>query len=977
MGFQFDIDWQSAGIGYGGGLLTGYAIYQSRHVINAIRKGLTSQADSAQSFATMGGDRRYTNELTKYAQHAHLFNQAVELGDILVEPRFIPNREIATVIEEEGERRNPFEAVPIVPDHPSLHQPYNINTISIEDLGRGDRAVALLGQSGSGRTTALHSIALWSMGKIQFSKAPDMVQERLKEEDEQLSRQERDERAKALVAIEQRAKEQLREESGADVGEELQSAFIPPFRRMAPIYIHLANVRLGNSWRGQVDPAEPLIRALQYQTGRITSKTVPRKIYRFLNEGVCLLLLDGLDELSPADQLQKLAWLRALLDVYNQNFMIVTGSTQGYGMLQQIGFTPVYQRPWSYQDTKMYVQKLSTRWGDITNQRRLTIDEDQQAELFKGLWGLNPFETTMKIRSQLVNDEHDPEHDDFAGWTHDYLSHAFEDAEDALPMMAHAAQLQLDHHFFTLTEWADIEIAEESGKPVRSKSTPTDTQTVSESFESDFAEEFGSSSANDDDFEADFDTFRADTGDDDFDEFGVEDEETDFSDFEEAELSSSSSAYTFESSSENAVDGADATEEDPKDETKEDRQIRRSVAKLLSTMLKIGLIERYRGNQYRFRDSHIAGYLASQTLVTADKKVLREKALKPNWSQAIAFASAQMDISPAVEVKMQSQTNILHTNILDVAHWLRYADDLVEWRNKYLTYLGQMLVAPSQYLTSRERIAAALVTTRDPNSRKIFGRGTKHDNPDVKRLSILALGVFQQADLMDNLSYFLDDATDEVRVAAALALGNLHTEEAHNLLLEELMETNYESVQQVISETFADDPEFGYQTLWELLNDDKYKDRVRVRRAAVLGVKRLRTDWSLIEIYRIYVESQQWYVQSTAQLAFTELQSQRNKGAQSYPQITTLPWLREWSLTLEDESATEASGIELLNRAMRESDPMIRYLATSNSGQLGVYENMPDIYKLLSDQEDAIRDTAFRALVDLQMKMGYPLPIPS
>lgn len=960
MGFQFDIDWQSAGIGYGGGLLTGYVLYQSRHVLNAVRRSLSSQADSAQSFATMGGDRRYTNELTKYAQHAHLFGNTVELGDILIEPRFIPNREVATVIEEEGERRNPFEAVPLVPDHPSLHQPYNVNTIDIADLGYGDRAVALLGPSGSGRTTTLHAIALWSMGKIEFSKPHDPVQERLQEINNQLSRQERDERAKTMVAIEQRAKEQLREELGAEVGEEMRGAFVPPFRRMAPIYVHLANVRLGNRWRGNVDPAEPLIRAVQYQTGRITSKTVPRKIYRFLNEGVCLLLLDGLDELSPTDQQQKIAWLRAFLDEYNQNFIIVVGPTCGYGMLQQIGFTPVYQRPWSYLDTKTYVEKLSNRWGDIVNQRRVTIDEDLQSEILPSLWGLNPFETTMKVRTQLVNGEYDPEFDDFSEWTRDYLSSTFEDAEDAIPMMAHAAQLQLDHNFFTLKEWADIEIAEESGKPIRNQPTSEETEVLNESFDDDFEAEFGAES-------------EEDSGYDPFSEDSLND---DFSVFEEAEVAEDFSD-TFESSDEDGLDKDDAIEEEPKDETKEDRQIRRAVGKLLSTMLKVGLIERYRGNQYRFRDAYVAAYLASQTLINADSSALMKKALQPNWSQAIAFASPYVDISDAVEVKMQSATDILHTNILDVAHWLRYADELAEWRNKYLNYLGQMLVAPSQYLTSRERIAAALVTTRDPNIRKIFGRGSQHPNPDVKRLSVLALGVFQQSDLIDNLSYFLDDGNDEVRVAAALAIGNIHTEESHNLLAEELLESNFESVQQAITETFADDPEFGYEFLWELLNDEKYKDRVRIRRAAVLGVKRIRTDWSLVEIYRIYVESQQWYVQSTAQLAFTERQSQRNKGAQTYPQITTLPWLREWSLDLEDESAAEASGVELLNMAMHESDPMIRYLATSNSGQLGVYENMSDIYNLLGDQEDAIRDTAYRALVDLQMKMGYPLPVPS
>lgn len=970
MGFQFDIDWQSAGIGYGGGLLTGYAMYQSRHILSAIRRALTSQADSAQSFATMGGDRRYTNELTKYAQHAHLFHGTIELSDILIEPRFIPDREVATAVDEEQERGNPFDTVPIVPDHPSLHQSYNINTFNIEELGYGDRAVALLGQPGSGRTTALHTIALWSMGKIEFHKPHDAVQERLTEEDQQLSRQDRDDRLKAQVAIEQRAKEQLREELGMDVGEEMHSAFIPPFRQMAPIYIHLANIRLGNRWRGNVDPAEPLIRALQYQTGRVTSKTVPRKIYRFLNDGVCLLLLDGLDELLPADQQQKIAWLRAFLDQYNQNFIIVAGPTCGYGMLQQVGCTPVHLRPWSYQDTKTYVEKISTHWGQIVNQRRLTIDEDRQSELLTDLWGLSPFETTMKIRTQLVDDEHDPEHDDFPAWTHDYITSAFEDAEDALPMMAHAATLQLDNNFFTLKEWADIEIAQESENPLRSQPLKEKQQDVEESLDEDFDDDFGSSSTDDDE---DFGTNSIEDG---FDEFDAsDDEEDDFSQFEEATVADNTSDI-IKFSDDDSLDEGDTDEEDSKDETKEDRQIRRTVGKLLSTMLKVGLIERYRGNHYRFRHSHVAGYLASQTLANSDQTVLVGKATKTNWSQAIAYASSQTDITPIVEAKMTTPTDILHTNILDVAHWLRYADDLVEWRNKYLTYLGQMFVAPSQYLTSRERIAAALVTTRDPNARKIFGRGAQHDNPDVKRLSILALGVFQQQDLMDNLSYFLDDSTDEVSVAAALAIGNMHTEEAHTLLSEELLETNSESVQQAITETFSDNPEFGYEILWELLNDDKYKDSVRVRRAAVLGVKRLQTDWSLIQIYQTYVDSQQWYVQSTAQHAFTERQSQRNKGAQGYPQITTLPWLREWSLDLEDESATEASGVELLNMAMRESDPIIRYLATSNSGQLGVYENMADIYSLLNDQEDAIRDTAYRALVDLQMKMGSPLPIP-
>ncbi len=953
----FDIDLQSAGIGYGAGLLTGYALYQSRHILSAIRNSLNSQVDSAQSFATMGGDRRYVNELTKYALNAHLFHDKVDLSDILIEPRFIPDRELKVSVDEDDALRKPFEVVPFVPDHPYLHQPYNINTITIEELGYGDRAIALLGLPGSGRTTALMAIALWSMGKVEFSPPHDPVEERINEEEAELSREEREERAKTRVAIQQRAKEQVREDLGVDISEIDSSVFVSPFRQMAPIYIHLANVRLSSrSWRGDVDPAEPLIRALQYQTGNITSKTIPRKIYRFLDDGVCLLLLDGLDELPAAEQQQKIAWLHALMDEYSQNFIIVTGSARGYGGLQHAGFTPIHLRPWSYQETKTYIEKLTTNWSDIIDQRRVTVDEEQKQELIHNTWGLNPFETTLKIRSQLLDAEFDSEFNDYSSWMYQYMTSQFEDTEDAISMMVNAAELQLDKHFFTLNEWVDIELALEGQTTTQAVGT---TDQIDD--DDDFAEFEDSSTTFADEFEQELgDPFDSD--DDDFSEF----EDADFADH-----------TTSGSMSENVdeVEEAEASEEDVKDETKEARQIRRTVNKLLSQLIKHRLVQRYQGNRYRFRQVYIASYLASQNLIRADETILAEKANNPQWAQAIAYASSGMDISLAVETKMSNSTDILYNNILDVVQWLRYSDNLVEWRNKYLNYLGQMFVAPSQYMTGRERIAAALITTRDNAISKIFGRGTQHTNADVRRLSILGIGVLQQENFLNNLTAFLNDPEDNVKISSALAIGNIHTEEAVEILSSELFDTQSERVQQAITETFADKPDMGYEILWELLNEKEYKEMLRVRRAAVYGVHRLRTTWALEELYRTYLNEQQWFVKQTAQTAFVDRQSQKNKGAHGYPQVITLPWLQEWSAELDDENAIEASGKQLLNMAMREPEVVVRFLATTASGQLAVYENIPDLYQLLNDQEAVIRDTAYQALSDLQLRMGQPLPL--
>jgi HEAT repeat protein len=951
----FDIDLQSAGIGYGAGILTGYAIYQSRHVLGAIRNSFSSQVDSAQSLASMGGDRRYVNELTKHAMQSHLFGKHVDLSDILIEPRFIPDRELTLTLEDDEVRRDPFEVVPIIPDFPYLHQPYNMKTVGLPELGFGDRAIALLGLPGSGRTTALLSIALWSMAKIEFSTTDDPVEQRIADEQAELSREERDERAKTQIAIEQRAKEQLREELGVDITDVKQNAFVSPFRQMAPIYVDLANVRLG---RGDIDPAEPLIRAVQYQTGNITSKTVPRKIYRFLDDGVCLLLLDGLDHLPPSEQRQKTAWLHALLDEYSQNFVIVTGHARGYGMLQQAGFTPVHLRPWSHQDNKSYVKKLSNNWGDIVGQRRVSIDDEQQETVTQELWGLNPFETTMKVHSRLQDGEYDDEVDDYGKWVGNYLRKQFDDADDAMPMMANAAYLQLEHHFFKLNDWVEVEINEENYTPAPTAQVEEDEETEVDEFDSDEETLHDPRATFADEFEQELD-----------DPFGSfeDDADEDFAMFESADHEDND-ALSDDESDENE-------EETSKDETKEARQIRRSVNKLLSTMIKAGLVERYQGRRYRFKSSYICSYLASLKLQQATEATLVEKANQSNWLQAIAFTSMNRDIQPVVEAKMSAPTDIIYSNILDVVYWLRYSEDLAEWRNRYLNYLGQMFVAPSQYKAGRERIAAALATTRDPVVRKIFGRGVQHDNVDVRRLSLLALGIFQEDDMLDNLSAYLSDASEDVQVASTLAIGNIHTEDADTLLSQELFSTSSERVQQCIAEIFADKPDVGYEVLWELLNDDEYKAQLRIKRAAVLGVKRINTSWALEEIYRTYLNEEQWYVKSTAQAAFAEKQSQRSKGIQAYPQITTLVWLRDWSIEQEDEALAEASGIELLNLAMRQPQSKLRELATTTSGQLGVYENIPDIYRLLNDQEDTIRDVAYRALGDLQLRMGKPLPL--
>src|SRR5690606_16684212 len=260
-------------------------------------------------------------------------------------------------------------------DHPYMHAVYNLETLTIGDLATGDRALALLGLPGSGRTTALLSIAMHSLGQLRFLEAEDKIQRNLDEEEAALSDKERAARIKERNLIEQRARERLKDEHGISFEQFGSGKNTAPagnvFNRLMPVYVHLANVTIDTAEFGsEIDPAEPLIRAVQSQVGRVTASTLPRNLYNRLNEGEALLLIDGLDELSAAEQTEKLIWLRQLLSQYDRNFFIIVGAAQGYGPLIDLGLAPVFLRPWDDQMIETVITRWATAWPRIAGKGR-------------------------------------------------------------------------------------------------------------------------------------------------------------------------------------------------------------------------------------------------------------------------------------------------------------------------------------------------------------------------------------------------------------------------------------------------------------------------------------------------------------------------------------------------------------------------------------------------------------------------------
>ena len=450
MGF----DAQNFGIGLVAGWVSAYVVYRFRRQISFAATSARSQASNVQNYATRSADGRYIKDLIDLAQKSHLAGHYARLTDLLVEPRFIPPQELAGPPNDEV-IPSVFNIVPQVPDHPYLHAVYNLETLSIDDLATGDRALALLGLPGSGRTTALLTIALHSLGQVRFQQLEDLVQRNLDAEEAALTDKERAERVKARERIAQLAREELSEKGVSfdvdDRGDEVAS-----FNRMFPIYVHMANVNVSpDEFGSEIDPAEPLVRAVQSQVGPITARSLPSNMYRRLNQGYALLLIDGLDDLPLAERKEKTAWLRALVDQYRDNFIIVAGTPTGYAPLAQMGLTPIHLRPWNDLDIRMLVQRWSSTWPMIGGTRRRPANRPDEATLSRARTNnraLPPADLTFKVWAALADDTEIP---GTQGWLTAYLARhlpARESMETLLPQLARIAALQLDEGFITLAQ---------------------------------------------------------------------------------------------------------------------------------------------------------------------------------------------------------------------------------------------------------------------------------------------------------------------------------------------------------------------------------------------------------------------------------------------------------------------------------------------------------------------------------------------
>lgn len=384
-----------------------------------------------------------------------------------------------------------------------------------------------------------------------------------------------------------------------------------------------------------------------------------------------------------------------------------------------------------------------------------------------------------------------------------------------------------------------------------------------------------------------------------------------------------------------------------------------------------GLFRRAAGHTMVFRHTLLRDYFAAEALIQdMTPQRVAELGAEPRWQYAFRVAAGHTDITGAVARKLSSFTDVLLSNVLAIANWVPFAAEDAKWREEILKRITAVLLAPSQYRSLREWAMAALIASHDINLIPIFRQAVRSGSPSVRRLGCLGLGALNAENAIADLRPMLVDDERDVQVAAGMALGAIGTEAALEVMVQGLLEGS-EGLRQVIAQSLAGIAVEGHN----ILRDAAEHEHIMVRRAAVFGLARIPANWSVILLYNMMINDEEWYVRSAAEDQFIIARNPEREGPQRQPYAHELPWLFKWAQNVGADEVTQPEQVQdLLIQVLRDKRPRLRMLAAQTIGRIGLVKGTKPLYAMLMDAEPRVRSAAYESLGLLEMRTRLELP---
>lgn len=276
-------------------------------------------------------ETRLKNDVYRFAQKQHLAASLFSLDEIAIVPKILTPIIQASKTIEQAPTDSVSLSVPYIPDWPELASIYRASTMTLIEALQGGANIILAGHPGSGKTVAL----AWLASQLSQNRSGVGILE-------------------GLLPL--------------YVHAQVMQHFLPVKEEDFPEGLE-ANAgtkphddRHMNQEYSPTDAVDILIKSIKSYTSTLTISRLPGLIRGALEKQRAILLLDGMDEISPARASAITKYIKSLLKIYPKLRIVAASSYEDLAGLPELGFCLLGLASWGDEERAAFLSRWSRLW---------------------------------------------------------------------------------------------------------------------------------------------------------------------------------------------------------------------------------------------------------------------------------------------------------------------------------------------------------------------------------------------------------------------------------------------------------------------------------------------------------------------------------------------------------------------------------------------------------------------------------------
>jgi hypothetical protein len=405
--------------------------------------------------------------------------------------------------------------------------------------------------------------------------------------------------------------------------------------------------------------------------------------------------------------------------------------------------------------------------------------------------------------------------------------------------------------------------------------------------------------------------------------------------------------------------------------TRKSEKVQASSLDLITKMVESSLLTQHRNNRMRFTHPVFGGYLAGKALASFKSDALLDQ---PPWIGkylALHFLAAVGDATPLVNKLLSIVDRPLSRNLLTPARWLRDAPRQMAWCGEVMAKLVELLRQTGQPLGLRGQALCALVQSGDPSVAVLLRQLLEEHDNDMLQLAALGSGALQDIKAIELLSALLGTQSPNVHRAACLALVNIGTTAAMDIVAYALLHGD-DNLRRAAAEALANHPGEGHAMLKEAA---EMKEDLLVRRSSVYGLGRIPETWAEELINYLETEDDQWAVRNTAMVVNENRQRPNPHIPQRLPPPTESPWIIAFAGKQGLGVSPDKPPTDLLLMALKSGTEEERLASLAYLRMMPVEGVFGALYQAMYGGEPTLREAVFQTFAEMAAR-GVDVPDP-